>query len=186
MRTKKSASVGTVDLLKRAELAVRGCAEALLVPFTLTPTQFLVLFRLKYSPTNVSSAELARAAGIRPQSVVDIIGPLERRGLIQRREAPEHRRILRIALTAAGEQLFARALPAAAQLEEELLATLSANELAGLRKGLEKLLANAEAHESHPAMRRSAAAAAMRSEMARKTSRPTAPARKRRKATAAR
>ncbi len=49
--------------------------------------------------------------GIRPQSVVDLIGPLERRGLIKRREAPEHRRILRITLSAAGEQLFARALP---------------------------------------------------------------------------
>jgi DNA-binding MarR family transcriptional regulator len=184
VRTKKSASVGIVDLLKRAELAVRGCAEALLVPFGLTPAQFLVLFRLKQS-TNVSSAELARATGIRPQSIVDLIGPLERRGLIKRREAPEHRRILRITLSAAGEQLFARALPAAAQLESELLATLNATELAGLRNGLEKLLANAEAHESHPAMRRSAAAATLRSQVARKSRKRAAPSRKRRKVTAA-
>jgi DNA-binding MarR family transcriptional regulator len=184
VRTKKSASVGLVDLLKRAELAVRGCAEALLVPFGLTPAQFLVLFRLKQS-TNVSSAELARAAGIRPQSIVDLIGPLERRGLIKRREAPEHRRILRITLSAAGEQLFARAMPAAAQLESELLATLNATELAGLRNGLEKLLANAEAHESHPAMRRSAAAATLRSQVARKSRKRAAPSRKRRKVTAA-
>ena len=184
MRTKKSGSVGTVDLLKRAELAVRGCAEALLLPFGLTPAQFLVLFRLERSTTNISSADLARAAGIRPQSVVDLIGPLERRGLIKRREAPEHRRILRITLSAAGEQLFARALPAAARLESELLANLTATELAGLRNGLEKLLANAEAHESHPAMRRSAAAATMRSEVARKSSKPAAPARKRGKAKA--
>src|SRR5262245_14012367 len=105
VRTKKAASVGTVDLLKRAELAVRGCAEATLLQFDLTPAQFLVLFRLKYAMAPVSSADLARAAGIRPQSVVDIIGPLERDGLIRRREAPEHRRILRITLTAAGEQL---------------------------------------------------------------------------------
>jgi DNA-binding MarR family transcriptional regulator len=179
--TKKSASVGTVDLLKRAELAVRGCAEALLVPFGLTPAQFLVLFRLKHSTTPVSSADLARAAGIRPQSVVDLIGPLERRGLIKRREAPEHRRILRITLSAAGEQLFARALPAAAQLETELLANLNVREITGLRVGLEKLLANAETHESHPAMRRSAAAATMRSGTARKSSKPAAMSRKRRK-----
>ena len=169
MRKKNAASVGTVDLLKRAELAVRGCAEALLLPYGLTPAQFLVLFRLKYSTTPISSAELARAAGIRPQSVVDLIGPLERRGLIRRREAPEHRRILRITLTAAGEQLFARALPAAAELERELMSNLNATELAGLRNGLEKLLANAEAHESHPAVRRSAAAATLRAELARKS-----------------
>lgn len=181
MRTNKSAAVGTVDLLKRAELAVRGCADALLVPFGLTPAQFLALFRLKYSATPVSSADLARAAGIRPQSVVDLIGPLERGGLIKRREAPEHRRILRITLTAAGEQLFARALPAAAQLERQLLASLTTTELSGLRKGLEKLLANAEAHESHPSMRRSAAAATMRSEATRKSGKAPAASRKRRK-----
>jgi DNA-binding MarR family transcriptional regulator len=184
VRTKKAASVGTVDLLKRAELAVRGCAEALLVPFGLTPAQFLVLFRLKHATSHVSSADLARAAGIRPQSVVDLIGPLERRGLITRREAPEHRRILRITLSAAGEQLFARALPAAAQLEKQLLANLTATELAGLRNGLRKLLANAEAHESHPAMRRSAAAATIRSEMARRSSKAPAPARRRRRSPA--
>jgi hypothetical protein len=51
------------------------------------------------------------------------------------------------------------------------MATLNASELAGLRKGLEKLLANAEAHEFHPAVRRSAAAARMREELARKSSR---------------
>jgi DNA-binding MarR family transcriptional regulator len=174
MSTRKSASVGIVDLLKRAELAVRGCAEALLVPFGLTPAQFLVLFRLKHSTTHVSSADLARAAGIRPQSVVDLIGPLERRGLIKRREAPEHRRILRITLTAAGEQLFARALPAAAELERELLANLTGTELAGLRKGLEKLLANAETHESHPVMRRSAAKRAASERGQRFTRRPAA------------
>jgi DNA-binding MarR family transcriptional regulator len=178
VRTKKTASVGTVDLLKRAELAVRGCAEAVLLQFDLTPAQFLVLFRLKYATAPVSSADLARAAGIRPQSVVDIIGPLERDGLIRRREAPEHRRILRITLTAAGEQLFARALPAAAQLERELLYNLTAAELSGLRKGLEKLLANAEVHDLHPLMRRSAAAAAMRAELARGSVRRTSRSRK--------
>jgi DNA-binding MarR family transcriptional regulator len=181
VRTKKSASVGTVYLLKRAELAVRGCVEASLLPYGLTPAQLLVLFRLKHSTTHVSSAELARAAGVRPQSVVDLIGPLEREGLIRRRKAPEHRRILRITLTAAGEQLFARAMPAAAQLESELLSNLKAVELDGLRKGLEKLLANAEAHESHPAVRRSAAAATMRTEMARKSGKATTASRRRRK-----
>lgn len=176
--------MGTVDLLKRAELAVRSCAEAILLPFDLTPTKFLVLFRLKYSSNNVSSADLARATGIRPQSVVDLIGPLEREGLIQRREAPEHRRILRITLTPAGEELFARALPAVAQLERQLLSNLTAAEMSGLRSGLKKLLANSEAHELHPSMRRSAAAATMRSEIARKSSKTASASRKRRKATA--
>ncbi len=151
--TTKKAPVGTVYLLKRAELAVRSCADVTLAPYGLTPAQFLALFRLKHS-TGVSSADLARATGIRPQSVVDLIGPLEREGLIKRREAPEHRRILRITLTAAGERLLARALPAAAQLEQELVADLSPAELVSLQGGLTKLLANAEKHAAHPNVRR--------------------------------
>jgi len=163
---KKNESLGTVYLLKRTELAVRSCVEVALAPFKLTPTQFLVLMRLKQSQ-GMSSAELARVAGVRPQSIVDLIGPLERDGLIKRREAPEHRRILRINLTAAGEQLLARALAVAADLEKELLAGLTATELARLHQGLTKLMASAEAHETHPVVRRSAAAALVREEIAR-------------------
>ena len=47
MPTRKSAPVGIVYLLKRTELAVRSCAEALLTEFDLTPAQFVVLFQLK-------------------------------------------------------------------------------------------------------------------------------------------
>ncbi len=141
----KEGSVGVIYLLKRAELAVRGCAEAALAPFGLTPTQFLLLHRLQES-TGVSSAELARAIGVRPQSIVDLIGPLEHEGLIKRREAPEHRRILRIRLTAAGKRLLAQAIPVACHLEKKLLRTLDTNEAAYLSGGLTKLLANAQAH----------------------------------------
>jgi len=163
---KKNESLGTVYLLKRTELAVRSCVEVALAPFKLTPTQFLVLMRLKQSQ-GMSSAELARAAGVRPQSIVDLIAPLERDGLIKRREAPEHRRILRITLTPAGEQLLTRALTVAGELEKELLSGLTATELARLHQGLTKLLATAEAHETHPVVRRSAAAALVREEIAR-------------------
>jgi len=134
-------SDSTVYLLKRAELAVRGCVEVALTPFGLTPTQFLVLVRLK-NAEGLSGAELARATGVRPQSVTDLIGPLERDGLITRKEAPEHKRILRISLSPAGEELLARATPVTQRLEKELLGTLEALEC--LRNGLKQILANAE------------------------------------------
>lgn len=156
--------LGTVYLLKRTELAVRSCVEVALAPFGLTPTQFLILLRLQDSG-GMSSAELARAAGVRPQSVVDLIGSLEREGWITRREAPEHRRILRIRLTPAGRQLIARAKSVSSQLEKDLLADVSGPELKVLREALSKLLANAEAHETHPVARRSAARAALRTEV---------------------
>lgn len=139
----------TVYLLKRTELAVRGCLEVALMPFGLTPTQLLMLVRLKRSE-GLSGAELARAAGVRPQSITDLVGPLEREGLITRRESPEHKRILKITLSPAGEQLLERAFPVTQQLEQELLGNLDAAELDRLRDGLLKLLANAEARRRGP------------------------------------
>ena len=132
---------------------MRNCAEVALAPFGLTPALFLVLFRLRESD-GVSSADLARTLGVRPQSIVDLIQPLERSGLIRRRQAREHRRILRISLTAAGARLLNRTIPTARQLEEELFAGLSAQQLAQLRDGLTHLLAKAQAHETHRLVKR--------------------------------
>jgi len=148
-------SLGLVYLLKCAELAVRNCAEVVLASFELTPALFLLLFRLKESD-GVSSAELARTIGVRPQSIVDLIRPLEKAGLIRRRQAREHRRILRISLTAAGERLLDRAIPAARQLEDQLFSRLTPQQVAQLRDGLSSLLASALAHEAHPLARRAA------------------------------
>jgi DNA-binding MarR family transcriptional regulator len=70
--------VGTIYLLKRAELAVRACMEVALSQFGLTPAQFLMLYRLRDSHAP-SAADLARDLHVRPQSMIEIIRPLERR-----------------------------------------------------------------------------------------------------------
>jgi DNA-binding MarR family transcriptional regulator len=145
----KHDSLGLVYLLKTTELAVRSCAEVALAPFGLTPALFVVLFRLKHSE-GVSSADLARTIGVRPQSIVELIRPLEQAGLIRRRQAPEHRRILRIALTTPGERLLERVIPVARALEEELFAPLTTEQVTHLREGLTKLLSSAQTHEMHP------------------------------------
>jgi len=168
-----------VYLLKRTELAVRSCVEMALVQFDLTPTQFHMLLRL-HQHDGMSAAQLARGVGVRPQSMGEIITPLERKALISREESPEHRRILRISLTAAGRQLLARATRIAMQLEEELLAGLNAGELNALRNGLGKLLASAQRHECHPETRRLAAAELIRARIARPWRRAAPPLKRRR------
>jgi len=110
-----------------------------------------------HSEGGQSSAQLARAIGIRPQSITEVIGPLEHRGLIRRRQSPEHRRILRITLTPAGNDLSAQAKQVAGQLEQELLTALTPGELNSLRSALEKLRATAERHETHAVVRRNEA-----------------------------
>jgi DNA-binding MarR family transcriptional regulator len=142
-----------IYVLKHTELAVRGCVEVALEQFDLTPNQFLMLLRLSHKEGQ-SAAELARGIGVRPQSLTEIISPLAAKGLISREESPEHRRILRISLTAAGRQLLARATRIGRQLEKELVADLSAAEYDALLTALGKVLERAQEHECHPEVRR--------------------------------
>ena len=166
--------VGTVYLLKRAELAVRGCAELALAEVALTPSQYFILFLVKTGEAS-SSAELARAMGVLPQSMTELIAPLEQRGSIVRRPDPSNARILRIELTADGERLFARGTEIAVQLERELLEGFDERELARLNRAFTKLTEKAEGHSYHPKLRRltrSQGAAAHKEPAKRRAARP--------------
>jgi DNA-binding MarR family transcriptional regulator len=143
----------TVYLLKRAELAVRGCVEMALAELEITPSQFFVLLLVKTGEAT-SSAELARAMGMLPQSMTDILAPLEKRGAIARRPDTDNNRILRAELTAAGERLFATTAAVAERLERELLADFPARDLENLNRSLAKLTSTAETHSFHPKLRR--------------------------------
>jgi DNA-binding MarR family transcriptional regulator len=146
-------SAGTIYLLKRAELAIRGCMEGAFEEVELTPSQYFIVFLVKTGGAS-SSAELARAMGMLPQSMTELIAPLERSGAIARKPDPRNNRILRIELTAAGERLFAKATQVAIRMERELLAGFDERELARMNQMFEALIATAEAHSHHPKVRR--------------------------------
>ena len=156
--------VGTIYLLKRAELAVRGCMEVALAEFDLTPAQFLVLFRMR-DRTDFSAAALAREVGVRPQTLITLIAPLERRGILEREPSPAHRRVLHNRLTPAGKKLVASALRAAGQVEAELLASIDDKKLTILQEALTTIWEAAEAHELHPGAIRAKAEEIMRAHL---------------------
>jgi DNA-binding MarR family transcriptional regulator len=163
--------VGTIYLLKRAELAVRSCMEVALAQFDLTPAQFLMLFRLR-DHAELSGAALARELGIRPQSIVDLTGPLERNGFLERSPSKQHGRVLHLRLTSAGKKLLADALRVAARVESELLEDVQDEALSALQEGLSKLWSRAESHELHPGSIRARAQQLMRDHLALKQRRP--------------
>jgi DNA-binding MarR family transcriptional regulator len=156
--------IGTVYLLKRAELAVRSCMEVALAEFELTPAQFLMLFRMRDS-ADVSAADLARDIGVRPQSLIGLIAPLERAGVLEREPSPRHRRILQMRLTAEGKKLVADAMRVAARIEGELLATLDETRVAALQEALTVLRDRAAAHDLHPGSIRARAEQIMRAQL---------------------
>ena len=156
--------VGTVYLLKRAELAVRSCMEVALASFDLTPAQFLMLFRMR-DCADVSAADLARDIGVRPQSLISLIAPLERAGILEREPSPRHRRILHMRLTAEGKRLVGDAMRVASRIESELLASLDEAHLSALHEALTALRDRAEGHDLHPGSIRARAEELMRAQI---------------------
>lgn len=142
-----------IYLLKRAELAVRGCVERALRDVPLTPSQYFILALVKTGEAT-SSAELARSMGVLPQSMTELIAPLEKRGAIVRRPDERNQRILRIELTAGGMRLFELATELTLRLERELVEDLAPGKVDELNRLFAALIAKAEHHAYHPSLRR--------------------------------
>ena len=129
----------TVYLIKRAETVVRAGLETALQPLGLTPRQYVTLSLLR-DERDQSSADLARKAGITPQSMSETIASLIRKALIERFERPEHRRILMTRLTDGGTVLLAECQAAVDVMEARLLAGIPAGDLDALRRSLRAIV----------------------------------------------
>nr|WP_252727997.1 MarR family transcriptional regulator [Curtobacterium sp. WW7] len=79
-------------------------------PLGLTPVEFGVLVQLA-AADGLSQADLARAVGVRPQSMTPLVSGLDDRGLLDRGAERGRGRLSRIRLTAAGRDLLGRAYP---------------------------------------------------------------------------
>ena len=97
----------------------------------LTLPQMGIMFDVARIP-GVSSAGLSRVRRLTPQTMSEIITGLERTGLLERR--PRHGRTLGLYLTPTGTARLAKAGSAAAEIEREMLAGLSAKDQERLRE----------------------------------------------------
>jgi DNA-binding MarR family transcriptional regulator len=142
MRMIKS-TARTLYLVKRAETACRIGFEARLPALGVTLSQYTTLSLLA-AQKDCSSAELARRAGVSPQFMSEVIAALEAKSLIVRSENPEWRRVLHIDLTRAGREVLDQCNRMADELESQLLAGLSGEEVVVLRKALDQIARNSE------------------------------------------
>jgi DNA-binding MarR family transcriptional regulator len=129
----------TVYLVKRAETVVRNGLESCLQPLGMTPRQYVTLSLLR-DERDQSSADLARKAGITPQSMSETIAVLLAKHLIERCENPGHRRILMTRLTATGDILLADCETAVDAMEAKLLEAIPARDLDALRAALRAIV----------------------------------------------
>jgi DNA-binding MarR family transcriptional regulator len=121
--------VGRLDRVLRQQI------DESLRPHRLTTSQYTTLSILR-SPGALSNAQLARRALITPQSMSQILGGLEAKGLIAKKPDPDHGRIIRVGLTAAGEEVLAACDRAIGEIEQRMLGTLGGRERTELKTAL--------------------------------------------------
>lgn len=79
-----------------------------------------------------------------PDSLVNVLHGMERRGLLQRQRNPNDRRVHWVQRTEEGHRVYARALPLAQRAEEQQLTSLPASDGSQLVAAMQKLIANAQ------------------------------------------
>ena len=138
-------SARTSFLLRLLQLEIYNQMVDRLRQFDLTPFQYMTLSRAGHRGT-LSGAELARRFRVTPQSMNEVITALEAKQLIERRESPDHGRILNVHLTRAGARLLQKCDQAIDLLEDEAFGELSAAERALFRDIMQRALAALAAH----------------------------------------
>jgi DNA-binding MarR family transcriptional regulator len=115
-------------VVARLERAVRAAVSERVSPYGLTTLQYTTLSVLGARGQPLSNAQLARRAYMTPQSMIEVIDALERKGLIRRDPHPNHRRVYPATVTAKGRRVLKACDAAVEEMEEEMLAGLGVEE----------------------------------------------------------
>ncbi|WP_369191449.1 MarR family winged helix-turn-helix transcriptional regulator [Streptomyces sp. R08] len=124
-------------MVKQVELVVRSRLDELVRPHGITALQYTALTVLERHD-GLSAAQLARDSFVTAQSIADLVRSLEGRGLIRRERNPRNRRELLILLTGEGRALLTDCAGPVRELEERMVAQLTAHQSEQFRQALTK------------------------------------------------
>ncbi len=129
-RTRQETAQQTSQLLRQIILAFRAHMDEQLKPQHCTLSQLRVLHEIGENP-GVSSATIARACAVTPQSAQAMLVRVVERGWATRSKGASNERLVTTQLTRAGERLLARSQAIKSRMESDLWAGIS---LADLRR----------------------------------------------------
>lgn len=89
----------------------------------------------------VSQRELATLAGVQPGSISEVLERLEKDHIVERWRDQQDRRVVRVKLTAKGQEIHRKNLRARQEYERELLQNVTAEERAAFVNVLQKIRA---------------------------------------------
>jgi len=113
--------------LKRMHQVYCATIDAALHELDLTTAQYAALSMLEAAPGS-SSAALARACFVTPQTMNEIVQSLHARGWVEREPHPAHGRILQLDLTELGRRRLTLAHQVVDAVEERMVAGLAHEE----------------------------------------------------------
>jgi MarR family transcriptional regulator, lower aerobic nicotinate degradation pathway regulator len=148
--------------LRAAYLTMHRRANAAFAKFGLTADQFVLLTVLAEGD-GVMQKELTRCANSDPNTMSEMLGRLERRGLIVRERHAADGRALRVSLTEAGREAQRRAMEGTVALREALADLVHPDEVETLLGHLCRIAEGMSAADTPPARGARAAQPASRS-----------------------
>ncbi len=123
---------------RRAALAVIEQFLQHMAVHQLRPVSFSVLSLVKHNP-GITASQLCTTLGILPPNLVELLKPLVKRALIERRPHPHDGRAMALHLTPVGERVMTEAERTATELELQATAKLSPTERKNLLQLLKKV-----------------------------------------------
>ncbi len=142
-----------VKLTRRISILFRDRLEEQLRSANVTAAQLQLLAALTREPLS-SGAQIARYCQVTPQTTHTLMAVAERRGWITRVPDPQNEHTLLATLTPEGRRVFRRSKAVALRLQEKMLSSFSAADIAQLQSMLTELLANLESATPPPNRRR--------------------------------
>ena len=113
--------------LKRAQHVLRIRMDEALRSLNVSTPQYAVLSLIE-GEAGISSAKIARAGFVTPQTMHGILANLRRDGLVLREADPEHGRIQRSLLTPQGRKVLKQAHRAVREVENIMIRSLGVEE----------------------------------------------------------
>lgn len=115
----------------------------------LTPVQFAALQTVAQSP-GLDQRTLAGSIALDTSTTGGVIDRLEQRGWLERRTAPDDRRVRQLWLTEAGQAVLTQAVPAVQRAQAQILAPLDEADRQTFLRLLHRLVETNNAHSRAP------------------------------------
>jgi DNA-binding MarR family transcriptional regulator len=143
------ATLRTFILFIQTADAVSKYADSLFYKAGLSTIKFMILHILAFNGGSMTPSELARWVLRERHNITTLVRRLERDGLVTAERNDKDRRFVNVTLTSKGGKVLAQSTPVAKEIVNQVMLSITENEVASLAKPLKVLRQNAHSQLEH-------------------------------------